>query len=128
MSRFPHPRSIVISCLMLLSAQVAIAKIVECVDPSGAVTYTDVPCKVDEDAISIGRAIDKPIIKETVSLQKEKKATTGQAGAVIALAMQNKHHGLGTDVATMKAARDMIASMDRNSKLAHLQTFTTSYY
>jgi hypothetical protein len=116
MSSYQSPVAILVTCLLMLFADTARADIVKCTNSAGAVTFRDVPCKAGEDAVRLGSPINPAPVKEKLS-------APAYAHTPIKIDKVPPDHGLGTDVATLKAAKEMQGSLDRLSKLPRQQTF-----
>jgi hypothetical protein len=115
MSSHHLSRAIFVTCFLMLFADTAMAEIVKCTNSVGAVTFRDVPCKAGEDAVRFGSSANPAPVKEKLS-------SPAYARAPIKIDKVPPDHGLGTDVATLKAAKEMQGSLDRLSKLPRQRT------
>jgi hypothetical protein len=117
---------IFVAVLLMIMANAAMAEIVKCTNHAGAVTFRDVPCKAGEDAVRIygpsGNVLEKD---KTLSVMKN-QAAAKQVGTTKKIVRPPINYGLGTDVTTLKMAKEALASSDRLSKLTHQQTFASS--
>jgi hypothetical protein len=111
----------------MLFAQAAMAEIVQCVDSAGSVTFTDVPCKAGEDAVRLGKSVNKAEIRKKVVAEQGTYSATPHVREAIGMDKQALGQSLATDAATLKAARETLLSMDRVSKLPRQQVFASSY-
>ncbi|MGZ3158226.1 MAG: DUF4124 domain-containing protein [Burkholderiaceae bacterium] len=127
MSHYTPIPLILSTCFFLCFAQAAMAEIVECVDSAGSITYTDVPCKAGEDAVRLGKSVDKVAIKEKLTTQQNKYSATQHVREAVGVDKPSAGNGLTTDMSTLKSARESMASMDRVSKLSRQQMFASSY-
>lgn len=101
------------------------AEIIKCIDVTGAVTFRDVPCRAGEDAVRLPDSINFAPATGQASSRMEKHAVIQHPRAIIRIDKVPPDHGLGTDVATLKAAKEVLISMDHLSKLAHQQAFAS---
>jgi hypothetical protein len=120
-----HTRRILAACLLLvLSDAVMGGEIVECINSQRMITFRDVPCRAGEDALHIFAADGTPLdAKAKKVATSENQHAVNYAHPVIRIEKVAADHGLATDVATLKAAKEVLASMDRLSKLSHQQAF-----
>ena len=125
MSQHSHLPGIFATCFLMLFAETAMAEIVKCIDVKGAVTFRDVPCKAGEDAVRLHSPVNPASEKEKETSQLEKHSATPYPRATIRIDRMPPDHGLATDMATLKAARDALTSMDQVSKLTHQQTYAS---
>ena len=121
----PHPvfHSLLATCFMTLCANAAMAEIVKFINSAGAVTFWDVPCKAGEDAVRLFGPVNPGMVKIQANSPSGIRPASVYAHAPVKIENVPPDHGLGTDVATLKAAREMLASMDRLSKLSHQQAY-----
>jgi hypothetical protein len=117
---------IIIATFLMMMADTALAEIVKCTNHAGAVTFRDVPCKAGEDAVRIygpdGNVLEK---SRAVSVMKTQPAAK-QVSTAKRVVRPPINYGLGTDVATLKMAKEALATSDHLSKLTHQQTFASS--
>lgn len=123
----PHPvfHTLVAACLLSLTATSAMAEIVKCVNSAGAVTFRDVPCKAGEDAVRLFGPVNPGMRKEPAASLADKQPAAASGRATVKIERVPPNHGLGTDVATLKAAREILVSMDHLSKLSHQQAYAS---
>ncbi|MGZ3236456.1 MAG: hypothetical protein ACXWIN_03275 [Burkholderiaceae bacterium] len=101
------------------------AEIVKCIDAQGAATFRDIPCKAGEDAVRLHGSVNLAPEKEKATSQLEKRTAIQYPRTTIRIDRAPSDHGLGTDVATLKAARETLMSLDQISKIAHQQTYAS---
>lgn len=118
--RLPTP-TIFIACTMMAFSACADAAVVQCLDLAGVTTFTDAPCKVAEDAARAASAIPNARAK-TVTLKTAISVTAENARASAWASKREPHRGLASDVATMKAARASMVSMDEATAVARRQS------
>jgi hypothetical protein len=115
MTRHYLTATIFLACLPWMFAGTANAQVIQCIDDDNAVTYTNVACQHGDDArrpakaAAPGAAISSPA--------STRMATAPDPASIEAQA--NPH--LALDVATLKAARSAMASLDRAALLSRQQ-------
>ncbi|HEY8101113.1 MAG TPA: DUF4124 domain-containing protein [Burkholderiaceae bacterium] len=115
------------TCLFMLFTETTMAaEIIKCIDAKGAVTFRDVPCKAGEDAVRLPGSINPVPENGQAMSQSEKHSAIRYPHAIIRIDKVPPDHGLSTDVATLKAARETLMSLDKVSKLMHQQTYASS--
>jgi hypothetical protein len=124
MIKHTYFQSILLSCLLTASAQAAMADVFKCVDETGSITFTDIRCKVEDDAIRSDTPVDSMPSKEQVISPAGKFVSAKYSHSAAKAAMS---HSMSTDVATMKAAKEATVSMDRVAALSAHLTFSRSY-
>lgn len=131
MTRKPLSRTILLACILAACAGFARADIVQCVDESGTVSYTDVPCQNDADvtrapvlskptAVRIPLRIPLPSVSgRFATAEKARKAASAKKHA--------SKRRLAIDVETLKGAKssalltDQASFLLRQQKLAALE-------
>jgi hypothetical protein len=110
---------------MVLASQ-AHAQIVECITSNGVITFRDSPCRAGEDALRIFGPDGAPRIPAQGAAPGLKHAAATYHHPTVTIQRVLADHGLSTDVATLRAAREVLASRDRLSKIAHQQALARS--
>lgn len=121
MTRNYITRTIFVSCMLVVIAGFAKADIVQCVDDTGTITYTDVPCQIGDDVAQTSALANSSAISPKVSSRADifvtagaaRKATWGNKSAI--------NRTLALDVVTLKAARSSMLLMDQASSLSRKQ-------
>lgn len=114
-------RSALLGCMLTALSGLAMADIVQCIDETKSITYTDIPCQ-DGTVAAHGAASAKSSAASATTLSRA--ATFAAAGKVREAALQKKplqHRNFALDVATLEAARSSMASMDEASSLLRQQ-------
>jgi len=118
----PHfTHAIVVACMLLAFAGSAAAGILKCTDKAGAVTFTDVPCNADADAAHVSIAIDAAPVKTRVLPLAGNVSAAEEARVTARANKPAANRGMALDVATLKAARASMVSMDQASALVRQQ-------
>lgn len=106
---------------LLAFSGTAQAGIVQCIDAKGSVTFTDVPCKADSDTVpSFGMIEASPPVPGN-SMQTSRFVAADQARATASTKRHTTKRRLPLDVATLKAARIAMQSIDHASALIRQQ-------
>jgi hypothetical protein len=121
-----HIHFVLIGCSLMVLAEQASAQIVECITRNGVITFRDVPCRAGEDALRIFGPDGTPRTGASGAAPGIKHAAVTYHRPTVTIQRVPADHGLSTDVATLKAAREVLASMDRLSKIEQHQALAKS--
>lgn len=114
-------RILLFACALLAFSGTAQAAIVQCIDAKGSITFTDVPCKADADTVhSYGMREASPLVSGN-SMQANHFAAAEQARATASTKRRTAKRRFPLDVATLKAARIAMQSIDHASALVRQQ-------
>jgi hypothetical protein len=110
-------RSMFAACMLMAVAASANADVVQCIDGSGMVTYTDQPCPAGAQA--------EPV----AGLTGARNTASSQSGILLvqqtrdtaSAARHKPRRGLAPDVVTMQTARSSMISKDHAAILARQQ-------
>lgn len=118
-----HPlnRTIFAACMLIALAASARADVVRCIDDTGAVTFTDLPCKSDSEAVAVPSLAGDSAVTTKAALQGEKLAMAEQARAAAWAAKPKPARGLALDAATIETARLSMIAKDHAAALARQQ-------
>jgi hypothetical protein len=108
--------SIFLVCCLFVLSGVANAQVVRCIDETGAVTFTDTPCKSDGDAARGSRSTKVAELQSSVTPIAPAVKNFAAAEGIRAAAWTAGHQtgpALAIDVATLKAAKALMISTSR---------------
>jgi len=97
------------------------AEVVQCIDDTGSITFTDLPCNADADAVPVAGPIRTPTATTKAGSQGANFAAAEQARMAAIAIKQKQKRGLAVDVATMETARLSLIAKDREAALARQQ-------
>lgn len=123
MIKHPLIRTVFAATLLMAFSVSARAEVVRCIDDTGSITFTDLPCDGDADAVPVAvpGSIKAPTATTRTGSQPASFSAAEQARAA-ALAIKHKQkRGLAVDVATMETARLSLIARDREADLARQQ-------
>ena len=112
-------KTVFIASMLLAFAGYAQADIVECIDDTGATTFTDVQCKTETDTVRASHPSGTPLVKASAATRNENFAGAKRPGATVNKPIAPRK--METDVATLRAARISMAAMDYASDFGHRQ-------
>jgi hypothetical protein len=118
---FTH--TIFLGWILVVFAGFARADTVQCVDETGTVTYTDVPCENGADAARASALTDSSPVRAKVSSPAGTFTAVGEARESAWVKKPASNRKLAPDVATVKAARSSMLLMDRAASLLRQQKF-----
>lgn len=110
-------RSLLAACMLIAFAASANADVLQCIDGSGMVTYTDQPCPAGAQAEPVAGLTGVSTARNTASSQSG-ILLVQQARDAASAARQKPRRGLAPDVATMQTARSSMISKDHAAVLA----------
>jgi hypothetical protein len=108
-------RTIALGCMLVVFAGFARADIVQCVDDTRAVTYTDIPCRNGDDAARVAVLINPSAAGAKVAPSKRTFAAPRKVREAISVKKRESNRGLALDVTTLKAARSSMLLNDQES-------------
>jgi hypothetical protein len=106
--------------LIALPASVS-AEIVQCSEQTGAVTFTDAPCKSQAVVQRVDDTIPTVAARTKASLQQTNFAAAEKTRAAASTNKRTPYRRLAVDVSTLKAAKVSLVSMDDASALVRQQ-------
>ena len=113
-------RTVFAACLLIAFSVSARAEVVQCIDDTGSVTFTDLPCNADADAVPVG-AVKTPAAATKGELQARNFAAAEQARTAALAIKHRQKRALSVDAATMGSAKLSLISKDREAVLARQQ-------
>jgi|GEM_PF-2200933 len=114
-------RSLFAACMLMASAASANADVVQCIDGSGMVTYTDQPCPAGAQTEPVAGLPGISPARNTAASQTGNISLVQQARDAASAAKHKPRRGLAPDVATMQTARSTMISKDQAAILARRQ-------
>jgi O-succinylbenzoate synthase len=123
MNQHQFAPAVFVACVLMAFAGSAAAGIVKCVDNTGAVTFTDVPCNTDPDAAHAADAIQAAPAPAGIkpSLRTGNFAAAEEARVAAWANKPAANRSLARDVATLKAAKAAMISSDSAAALVRQQ-------
>jgi hypothetical protein len=126
MTRHYLTYAIFLGCMLVAFTEFASADIVQCIDDTGAVTYTDVPCRNGADAARSSGLSTPSAFSANSAPPARIVAIADEPREAVAVMKRMQRRGLALDVATLQAARssmlltDQASSVLRQQKLASI--------
>lgn len=114
-------RTVFATCLLIAFSVSARAEVVQCIDDTGSITFTDLPCNADADAVPVAGAISTPAPATKAALQARNFAAAEQARTAALAVKQKQKRGLAVDAATMETAKLSLIAKDREVALSRQQ-------
>ena len=114
-------RTVFAASLLIAFSMSARAEVVQCIDDTGAITFTDLPCNADANAVPVPDSIKTPTVATKAGSHGGDLAAAEQARTAALAIKQRQKRGLAIDAATMEAAKLSLIAKDREAALARQQ-------
>jgi hypothetical protein len=102
----------------------ASAEIAQCVEENGLLAFTDAPCKTEAATPRVSGSVPTPAVRIAASPQQVNFAAAEKTRAAAWTNKRTPDRRLALDVATLKAAKVSLVSMDDASVLVRQQALT----
>lgn len=123
MIQFKHrfPQTLLLACAFIAFSGSASADAMKCIDETGAVTLTDVPCNSSEDTARGSAATKQPPAGIKLLSQARRAAETERVRIFAQKRKMPPTRTFSFDIATSAAAKDSLASIDEASAVLREQ-------